>query len=70
MEYFLHDMELLCEMLTNAGYVLEIIHVDNELDYTKKLNRLNKLKLFEHNTTNRISISIDDLDFVYSCQPS
>ncbi|HNX21670.1 MAG TPA: response regulator [Bacteroidales bacterium] len=38
LEDSLHDMELLCEMLTNAGYVLDIIHVDNELDYTKNLN--------------------------------
>ena len=38
LEDSLHDMELLCEMLTNAGYILDIIHVDNENEYIKNLN--------------------------------
>lgn len=38
LEDSLHDMELLCEMLTDAGYILDIIHVDNENEYIKNLN--------------------------------
>ena len=38
LEDSLHDMELFSEMLSHSGYVLDMIHVDNEKEYTQNLN--------------------------------
>lgn len=38
LEDSLHDMELFSEMLSQSGYVLDLIHVDNEKEYIKNLN--------------------------------
>ena len=37
LEDSIQDMELICELLTNAGYKLDLTHVDNALLYTAAL---------------------------------
>jgi PAS domain S-box-containing protein len=37
LEDSIQDMELICELLTNAGYHIDLTHVDNALSYTAAL---------------------------------